>query len=242
MSPLLVLDAYLDPRGGAHNYLPRLAGHEVEVARLAHGPCPTDARGYAGLFISGSGASVNGPLPWVAQAAALVRSAAAAKVPVLGICFGHQLIAHALFGPGAVRLAPFPELGFVEVERTAEHPLLAGYGRQFVTFQSHRDEVCERPGAIEVLARNAACAVQALAVRDLPFFGVQFHPEMARPEIEELVRERAPQQGGGEAEARALLNPSRDTRQQDAGALGDLLIRNFLELAAVPRRPAPVKR
>jgi GMP synthase-like glutamine amidotransferase len=228
VKPILVIDAYLDPRGGAHNYLPRLADREVQVAAVAHGPCPTSAAGYSAIFISGSGASVVDPAPWVGTAAALVRDAAAERVPVLGVCFGHQLIPYALWGAGSVRRTATPELGWCAIERTRDDALLAGFSNEFTAFESHRDEVVAGLGALEVLARNEACAVQAFQVRDHPLWGVQFHPEMGLEEIEALIVERAGEPQGADFDAAALLQAKRDTRE-----LGDRLFANFLALAGL---------
>lgn len=225
MKPLLVVDAYLDPNGGAHNYLPRLGDRPSEVATVAHGPCPESAEPYSAIFVSGSGASVVDRAPWVDHVAALMRDAADRRVPVLGVCFGHQLIPYALWGPDHVRRTPTPELGWCEIERTADHPLLAGYERRFVAFESHRDEVVTVGDELDILAHNAACPVQAFQVKGLPLYGVQFHPEMGLEEIEALVRERTGEREGQGFDADSVLRRKRDTAE-----LGDRLIANFLDL------------
>ncbi|MEO0649598.1 MAG: gamma-glutamyl-gamma-aminobutyrate hydrolase family protein [Planctomycetota bacterium] len=225
MKPLLVVDAYLDPKGGAHNYLPRFGDRPAEVAPIAHAACPTSAEPFSAIFVTGSGASVCAPTPWVEAAAALMRDAAEREVPVLGICFGHQLLPYALFGASHVRKAPTPELGWVEIERTREHPLLEGYGPRFTAFESHRDEVLLVDDELEVFARNEACAVQAFQVRGLPHYGVQFHPEMGLGEIEALIAERTGESEGAGFDAETLLAAKRDTRE-----LGDRIVANFLSL------------
>lgn len=225
MKPLLIVDAYLDPKGGAHNYLPRLGERPAEVAAIAHGPCPTSAAPYSGIFVSGSGASVCAPSPWVDAAAGLLRDAAEREVPVLGVCFGHQLLPYALFGPSHVRRTPTPELGWVEIERTVDHPLLEGFDPRFTAFESHRDEVLLVDDELDVLARNADCAVQAFQVRGLPHYGVQFHPEMGLGEIEALIAERTGEAEGAGFDAAALLAAKTDTTR-----LGDRLVANFLSL------------
>ena len=225
MKPLLVVDAYLDPKGGAFNYLSRFGERPAEVVRVAHEPCPTSAEPYAALFVTGSGASVVEPTPWVEAAADLMRDAAERRVPVLGICFGHQLLPYAHFGADHVRRTATPELGWVEIERSADHPLLEGYERRFTAFESHRDEVVAVGDELDVFAANADCAVQAFQVRGLPHYGVQFHPEMALPEIEALIEERAAQDTSGRFDAGSLLGARLNTDR-----LGDRLIANFLRL------------
>ncbi|MHC4263255.1 MAG: type 1 glutamine amidotransferase [Planctomycetota bacterium] len=228
MKPLLVVDAYLDPAGGAHNYLARFGERPAEVAAVAHGPCPRAASDYSAIFVTGSGASVCEPTAWVESAAALLRDAATHRVPVLGICFGHQLLPWALFGADRVRRTATPELGWVEIERTSEHALLEGYGARFTAFESHRDEVVAVGDELEVFAENADCAVQAFQVRGLPHYGVQFHPEMGLPEIEALIAERTSEAAGAAFDAASLLSGKRDTSE-----LGDRIVANFLSLADV---------
>jgi GMP synthase (glutamine-hydrolysing) len=57
------------------------------------------------------------------------------------------------------------------------HPLFAGLGRRPTFFQSHYWEVKERPAGFEVLADSELCAIQAIAHKERPLYGVQFHPE-----------------------------------------------------------------
>ena len=230
MKPILVLDAYLDDLGGARNLLPRLGDRLVEVVRAARtGECPVEAEAYAGILITGSAASLLDPPAWIAPASELMRSAAAKDVPVLGLCFGHQLLAYALFGPDRVVRAATPELGFVEIERADDRddPVLDGFAQHFTAFESHRDEVMPRPREVQVLAANAACAVQAFRVPGKPLWGVQFHPEMGSDEIRNLIRERAAQDETGRFDAEGLLDAAVDT-----AVLGDRIVANFLEQVA----------
>lgn len=226
MKPILVLDAYLDDLGGARNLLPRLGDRLAEVARAARtGTAPTEARDFAGILITGSAASLLDPPDWVAPAAELMRSAHVHDVPVLGLCFGHQLLPWSVLGPDRVVRAENPELGFAEIERVGglDDPMLQGFEPRFTAFESHRDEVRAEGGGLEVLARNAACAVQAFRIPDKPLWGVQFHPEMGAPEIEKLVVERAGQDPSGRLDADALL-----AARVPTDALGDRIVTNFV--------------
>lgn len=192
MKRLLLIDCYLDARGCAANYARALPGAAFEVVRAAHEPLDAQlARAADGLVISGSAASVLDEPPWLAPLEELVRERVSSGSPVLGICFGHQMLARALFGPATVRSSPTPELGVVRVEAPSGHPLLEAFGPRFECFASHTDEVVSGISGMEVLARSERCAVQAFQVEDRPAFGVQFHAEMPRSEALELVRERA---------------------------------------------------
>lgn len=132
----------------------------------------------AGIVITGSHAMVTDDLPWMQACAAWLRAAIDKQVPVLGICFGHQLLGHALGG----EVGPNPrglELGTVEIETTpaAAHDALCealppAFDANVVHYQS---VLAPPPGAV-VLARNAHEPVQAFRVGDR-CWGVQFHPE-----------------------------------------------------------------
>ncbi len=225
MRPILVLDAYLDERGGAHNFERLLAGRALHSVRLVHGEVPRDVRDYSGVLVSGSAASVLEPPPWLEPAAALLRRALQHGRPVLGICFGHQLLAEAAFGPGSVRRAAWSELGWVDVERVDADPLLDALPRRFTCFASHFDEVRELEGGMRVLARSARCAVEAFRVDGAAAWGVQFHPEMEGPECEQLVRASLERHAHLPQEPATVL-----ARASDASLLGHALLSRFVEL------------
>ena len=102
-----------------------------------------------------------------------------AGVPVLGICYGMQLLAH-LTG-GEVRQAGEREYGRAEIEVLVADDLFAGFapGTRTPVWMSHGDRVDVAPAEWQVLARSANTPVAAFRHRARPLFGVQFHPEVA---------------------------------------------------------------
>jgi GMP synthase (glutamine-hydrolysing) len=187
-APYLILDCYLDERGGARNLVPLLAGRPCEVVRAARAPLPRDASGWAGVLVSGSAASLVEPPAWCAPLIELLADARRRGTPTLGICFGLQAIAAAVAGPGAVRRSPTPELGWEEIERFGEDELAGALPRRFRCFVSHLDEVAPSTPGLEVFARSRRCDVHGFRVRGAPMWGVQFHPEMPPEESEEVLR------------------------------------------------------
>lgn len=190
--PYLVVDCNIDTRDWLAPYREHL-GPRMVVARGTDG-APGSSEGFAGLVLTGSAASVVRPDPWVAPVEDLVRDAIGRGVPVLGICFGHQLIGRAVAGPEAVFTRHEPEVGYPEIEVMAADGVLSGLGPVFRGFATHGDEVRPVP-EIEVLARTPACPVHALNVRGRPAWGVQFHLEMSRDEeawILEYRRDKFP--------------------------------------------------
>ena len=110
-------------------------------------------------------------------------------VPVLGICYGMQLLAH--IGGGDVRPGGEREYGRAEIEVVADDTLFSGFGPGTRTqvWMSHGDRVEAPPRDWTVLARSANAPVAAFAHRAKPLFGVQFHPEVAHtPRGAEILR------------------------------------------------------
>ena len=199
MKPVLLIDCYLDSRGAARNFVPWLGDIPVEVIRPPHEKPgqALPAERYRAVLISGSGASACDLPEWAEALLDPLRGFARHEVPMLGVCFGHQIIARALFGKNAVRLAAVPEVGWRAVTVTASDPLFDGIGPDFRVFVSHRDEVVAEAcpasgkGSMRVFAHTQQCANHAFRIAELPVWGVQFHAEMAIDEASELVHAKA---------------------------------------------------
>lgn len=224
MKPLLLLDAYLDPRGGSASFLPRFQARPVLVLRPAHGHAlPDDPRAFAGIVMNGSAASWADGVPWGEPVLALLQRCADAGVPYLGVCFGHQALG-AAFGAG-VRKAATPEVGWKDVVvHDAADPLLGAHAPGFVQFLSHEDEVVPTDVGLDRLASTTLCPMAAVKVRGAPMWGVQFHAELGLDEARQLLAYRARRHPelGLDVEAEAA-------RAAHATDLADDLIARFLE-------------
>jgi GMP synthase (glutamine-hydrolysing) len=188
--PTLLLDCYLDEPGAARNFLPSLAGRDVEVVLTRSEEIPEDPTAYGAIVVSGSAASaIHDPPEWVEGLERLVRSAVDRAVPLLGVCFGHQILASALHGREALFTRDRMEIGWVGIELDP-HPLHDGL-TSITSFATHFDEVHEGLAGLTVTGRSETCPVQALQVDGKPAWSVQFHPEMRRAEAEALIRRRA---------------------------------------------------
>lgn len=131
-----------------------------------------------GVIITGSHRMVSDGGPEVDLWCTYLRQVVEAQLPVLGICFGHQLLAEALGG----KVANHPgglELGQVEVEMEAaaqDDPLFASLPRSFPVYATHRQSVLDPPEGAFVFGGNRF--ERHHAVRFAPCaWGVQFHPE-----------------------------------------------------------------
>ncbi len=128
------------------------------------------ARTPKGLILSGGPASV-----FVEGAPRPDPDIYGRGVPILGICYGMQVTAHLC--EGEVAPAAEREYGQATLRLSGEHPLFAGTPIEQTVWMSHGDRISAWTGA-ETLAASANCPLAAVAVPDLDFYGVQFHPEV----------------------------------------------------------------
>nr|KJR73689.1 MAG: GMP synthase [Thermoproteus sp. AZ2] len=124
----------------------------------------------AALVLSGGPSSVleGGP--------GLPREALDVGVPILGICYGHQLLAQTL--GGSVERGP-GEYGRTSVRLLVRDPLFDGWSDEETTWMSHGDYVARPPPGFEVLAVSERGYIAAMRSRDGRIYGVQFHPEVS---------------------------------------------------------------
>lgn len=97
-------------------------------------------------------------------------------VPVLGICYGAQLMAYRL--GGRIESAPTSEYGRADVVVTGREGILKAADDINVCWMSHTDYISEPPEGFTVTARTADCPVAAMEDRSRGFYAVQFHPEV----------------------------------------------------------------
>jgi GMP synthase (glutamine-hydrolysing) len=165
-----LLNAAHDDAHTRRNFRRELDADLVEFdATDGHLPAHTD---FDGLVITGSRSSVYWDEPWIPPLVDYVADAAADDVPVLGVCYGHQVLAEALGG----RVAGMDgfEIGYNAVRRRDEGELFAGIGEEFTVFTTHGDAVVEMPPGATLLAENE---YGVHAFREGHCWGVQFHPE-----------------------------------------------------------------
>ena len=102
------------------------------------------------------------------------------KIPILGICYGHQLMAHLLGGD--VSRGKKREYGPAILEIVGESKLLTGLPKKSRVWMSHGDLVIKLPSNMKISGRTENCPIAAYESIDGLFFGVQFHPEVKHTE------------------------------------------------------------
>jgi GMP synthase-like glutamine amidotransferase len=150
-------------------------GHRLDLWQPAERPEPPAASAYDAVMVFGGAMHVDqdDQHPWLVEEERYLRELVEREVPVLGVCLGAQLLAQAV----GARVGPAtePEVGWLEVERTADDPLLDAYPSRFLALQWHSYAFEVPPGAVE-LARSPVCP-QAYRLGESAW-GVQFHPEV----------------------------------------------------------------
>jgi len=184
------------------------------IAVDAGADIPDDPRAFSGLVFMGGPMSVNDELPWIPQSLALIRTAVATGIPVLGHCLGGQLMARAL--GGTVTRAPVKEIGWGSVrvasDRAEAHAWLGGRAG-FQAFHWHGETFSLPEGAVPLLS-SAYCANQAFALG--PHLALQCHIEMTPGMIADWCRH-------GADEIAASDSPAVQTPAEILGAMDEHL-------------------
>jgi GMP synthase (glutamine-hydrolysing) len=167
------------PFEGLGRIEPELLSHgiEFEYADLYASEPPASPAGYDGLIFLGGPMSVNDDLAFLRREEDYIRKAIDRGIPILGVCLGAQLTAHAL---GAqVRRNGVKEIGWYEVLLTPagrDDPVFAAFRESETVFHWHGETFDLPPGA-ELLASSERCRNQAFRIGKT-LYGMQFHLEV----------------------------------------------------------------
>jgi GMP synthase-like glutamine amidotransferase len=234
---LLVLQHIACEHPGAFTDVIEERGVEAVPVELDEDEGLPDWREFDAVLVMGGpmGAYEEESHPWLAGEKALVREAAEAGRPVLGVCLGVQVLAAAL-GAEVAPLEGGAEVGLLPVELTAagrDDPLFQGMPEPLVTLQWHGDTF-ELPEGATLLASSPAAPHQAFRAGEAAY-GVQFHlevtDEMAREWAEvPAYRDSLAKSLGEEGGAEFLAEVERRAHELHPGARR--LFENWLDLSA----------
>jgi GMP synthase-like glutamine amidotransferase len=167
------------------------AAYDVQAGVLPAAPGEQDA-----YIVTGSAAGVYDPLPWIAPLSDFLR-AAKGQVPLVGVCFGHQIMAQA-FGGQVVKSDKGWGVGLHRYG--VEVPQAWTDAASVAIAASHQDQVVSLPSMAAVVGGSTFTPYGLLAYQDAPAISMQFHPEF------------------DPAYAAALIEARRGTRYTDAQA------------------------
>jgi GMP synthase (glutamine-hydrolysing) len=168
-----------------------MAREDAVVVDVEHGDALPSPDGFAGVLVTGSAAMVTQRHDWSERTADWLREAAHARVPIFGICYGHQLLAHALGGEVGDNPAG-REMGTMEIvlaPAAADDPLFSQLPPRFAAQTTHLQTVLRAPEGATTLAASALDACHAFRW-GAHAWGVQFHPEFSRTHMHGYVRAR----------------------------------------------------
>lgn len=166
-----------------------MGGSNVTVVRPLEDGLPRDISKFTHIVLSGSMGHIDDHDKLFKTLRPFIRQVVAAKIPLLGICYGHQAIIGTLASPDKIILAKEPEIGWAWIRRVdqAHSRLLAGLPRHFWAINNHHHEACGIPDGFIVTARSKRCAIAAVEHTELPIFGVQFHPEASPYQLHKAI-------------------------------------------------------
>lgn len=166
---------------------------DVTVFNAQADELPSDPADWDGIVVTGSPAMVSDREPWSERAAQWVLRVVDMNIPMLGVCYGHQLLAHAL--GGEVGYHPEGrESGTRRVELLAsaqDDPLFRDMPRVFSAQLTHMQSVLSLPPGAVLLGRNEFEPHQAFRFGERAW-GVQFHPEFSSAVMKAYLTVQAP--------------------------------------------------
>ncbi len=154
----------------------RYLGQETQIVENSTPVADIAAANVDGLLLSGGGARV-GLDDRLGNVGDYLDQL---KVPVLGVCAGHQYMARHFGGQAAPGAAP--EFGRVEMDVLDEGDILRDVPAKTVVWASHHDEVSVLPPGFKVLASSKDCPIQVMRHATRPLFGMSYHPEVEHTE------------------------------------------------------------
>lgn len=207
-----------------------IAAEHLHVVHLPTGQVPLSAENYAGVVITGSPSIVTDQLPWSEQAAVWLRHAMSIKLPILGVCYGHQLLAYALGG----KIDYHPqgmEIGTLEIEllpAAANDKHLAMLPARFKANLIHSQSVLVPPPCAEVLARSQQDNHQILRYSEYAL-STQFHPEFNGMIMRSYLKWFSELEPANQPHYERKLQQASDT------PLSQSLLRNFIRSVGVQK-------
>jgi GMP synthase-like glutamine amidotransferase len=144
---------------------------------------PDDLDDCDGYLITGSRHSVYEPIEWITRLGEFVVELNAAKKKLVGICFGHQLVAHVLGGRTAKSSKGW---GVGRHETTLLDPSRPQWSSEFGLLSSHQDQVQSLPQQARVIAQSDFCPIAGMAIGD-HIVTLQGHPEFTKAYARDLL-------------------------------------------------------
>jgi GMP synthase-like glutamine amidotransferase len=211
---------------------------KLEMTQLTLHPVidrvPTAAllSGMDAVFITGAPYSVFEEVPNMDALVETIKAAREKDIPILGVCFGAQLLAK-IYGGEVVRDNAHSEWGTFDVSSTDESfgdIIFADAPFVFPVMQAHQDRISRIPPSATLLASSARCANQAFVIPGADIYGLQFHPERNVADYEERLKTRGTAYAGSDATPDQIRATLKETTAAEA------LVATFIDRMVMQRR------
>ncbi len=195
----------------------------VRIIRPIEEPMPRKLDMYTHIILTGSADAVDDVSAMTERLVPFVQKVVDKQIPLLGVCYGHQIIAAAMNG-GTDNIQHFvePEVGWTKIRRTGQSRLLNELPKRFWSSENHKSSVVRAPKDFRVTASSRRCRIQAMEHSSLPIFSIQFHPEHTPYQTKRILAywlaKRFPKSW--------ISDGSDDTRHYSAKTL-DTILKNF---------------
>lgn len=188
--------------------------YDYTTFKVAEGELPTSPQACDAYLVTGAAAGVYDPLPWIGELKDFLR-AAKGRAPLVGVCFGHQVMAEA-FGGRVIKSPKGWGVGLQAYDVRGREPWMDAADPIRVA-GSHQDQVVELPPQAEVLAGSEFSPFGMLAYRDQPAISIQLHPEFEPAYATALIEARRERYAPEVAEqaVRSLQQPNDNARVGD---------------------------
>jgi GMP synthase-like glutamine amidotransferase len=182
-------------------------GFELQAFDVPAGELP-EASAHGAYLVTGSPAGVYDPLPWISPLMEFIRAAQSSKM--VGVCFGHQVMAQAL--GGEVIKSPKGWGTGLHRYKVVRPQRWSNGEREVAIPASHQDQVVVQPPNTEIVAESSFTPFAALAWTDRPAISFQFHPEFSVGYAKALIEKRYDRVNDPDAALASLDAPNDNAR------------------------------
>lgn len=137
-------------------------------------------------FIFGSYSHVHQKLEWQINLASFIKERILSNIPVIGICFGHQLVAH-IFGGTIGEEKSYNGYRKITIKKDLWN---FKQEEQFNLIVLHEQEIIHLPNCFDVIASSEGCKYEMVCHKKYPYFGIQAHPEASMDFIKTSIKQK----------------------------------------------------
>lgn len=201
-----------------------------EIFTVLEDQFPEDVNQCDGYLITGSKFSAYEDLPWIHRLKSLVREIHSAELPMIGVCFGHQVIAEALGGK-VEKFSGGWGVGIHQYEITQSQPDVLPESQQKLTINAfHQDQISILPEGAEVFATSDFCEYAGVVYGD-KILTVQAHPEFTIPFTDSLLSSDRAEIVPVETRQQALSRLRESDASIDSNVLSQMMQKFFRKFA-----------